>query len=226
MENKMLLPPKMEKFLNEVTYKVNPNFKIKNKGNKTGWYAFLSFFGKLFNPEIDTRYITVINGECWYPASYFDAEGNFTHDANMSIEILAHETLHEYDRKKWGNFIYTMMYSSPQIFALLALGAIGAIWNSWWLLCLLSLLFLAPIPSPGRALIETRGYRVNVMLERMKSYGDPQAYAEWVADKQFCGPAYFFMFPFRNYIINKLLETEYENYYIYGAIKDWFKLNP
>jgi len=222
----MNIPPKMEKFLNEVTYKVNPDFKIKNKANKTGLYAFLSFFGKLFNPGIDTRYITVINGECWYPANYFDEEGNFKSDFEYSaINILAHETMHEYDRKRLGSFVYTLMYSSPQIFALLALGAIGAIWNSWWLLCLLFLLLAAPIPSPGRAHIELRGYRVNMMLQRING-GNEYSYAEWAADTQFCGAAYFFMFPFRKYVINKLLETEYENEYMYGAIKDWFKLNP
>ncbi len=68
----MIIPAKMQKFLDEVVYKVNPDFKIKNKANKSGLYAFLSFFGKLFNPEIDTRYISVINGECWYLSSYFD----------------------------------------------------------------------------------------------------------------------------------------------------------
>ena len=222
----MNIPAKMQKFLDEVVYKVNPDFKIKNKAEKTGLYAFLSFFGKLFNPELDTRYITVVNGECWYPASYFDAEGNFIHDVQMSLEILAHETMHEYDRKRWGSFKYTMMYSSPQIFALLALGAIGAVWNPWWLLCLLFLLLLAPLPAPGRAYIEMRGYRVNMMLERMKSYGDPQAYAEWAADKQFCGPAYFFMFPIRNYVIGKLMETDYEHEHMYAVIKEWFELNP
>ena len=222
----MNIPVKMQKFLDEVVYKVNPDFKIKNKAEKTGLYAFLSFFGKLFNPELDTRYITVVNGECWYPASYFDAEGNFIHDVQMSLEILAHETMHEYDRKRWGSFKYTMMYSSPQIFALLALGAIGAVWNPWWLLCLLFLLLLAPLPAPGRAYIEMRGYRVNMMLERMKSYGDPQAYAEWAADKQFCGPAYFFMFPIRNYVIGKLMETDYEHEHMYAVIKEWFELNP
>ena len=223
----MIIPAKMQKFLDEVVYKVNPDFKIKNKGQKSGLYAFLSFFGKLFNPDIDTRYITVINGECWYPSSYFDAEGNFKEGfTDSAIEIMAHETMHEYDRKRIGGFLYTMMYASPQIFALLALGAIGAIWNSWWLLCLLFLLLLAPLPAPGRAHIEIRGYRVNMMLERMKAYGDPQAYAEWAADKQFCGPAYFFMFPFKGYVVKKLMETDYEHEHMYAVIKEWFELNP
>ena len=224
----MIIPAKMQKFLDEVVYPVNPNFKIKNKGQKSGVYAFLSFFGKLFNPELDTRYITVVNGECWYPADYFDENGNFKEShAEGAIQIMAHETMHEYDRKRIGSFVYTMMYSSPQIFALLALGAIGAIWNPWWLLCLLFLLLLAPLPSPGRAYIEIRGYRVNMMLERMRTeYSDPQGYAEWAADTQFCSAAYFFMFPFKSYVVGKLLETEYEKEEIYAKIKKWFELNP
>ncbi len=222
----MQLPARMEKFLNEVVYPVNPDFKIKNKANKSGIYSFLSFFGKIFNPELDTRYITVVNGECWYPADYFDEHGNFKESyAQSGIEIMAHETMHEYDRKRLGSFLYTMMYASPQILALLALGAIGAIWNLWWLLCLLFLLLLAPLPSPGRAYIELRGYRVNIMLERLKTYGDPQAYAEWAAETQFCSPAYFFMFPFKSYVVGKLLEREYENEPVYKKIMEWFKDN-
>lgn len=224
----MIIPAKMQKFLDEVVYPVNPDFKIKNKANKSGTYAFLSFFGKLFNSELDTRYITVVNGECWYPASYFDESGNFKEEnARGAIEIMAHETMHEYDRKRFGSFLYTMMYASPQILAPLALGAIGAIWNPWWLLCLLFLLLLAPLPSPGRAYIEIRGYRINIMLERMKGeYADPEGYAEWVADKQFASAAYFFMFPFKDYVVGKLLETEYEKEEIYTKIKKWFELNP
>jgi len=222
----MKLPARMEKFLNEVVYPVNPHFTVKNKEQKSGTYAFLSFFGKLFNPTLDTRYITVINGNCWYPADYFDENGDFKESyAAAAIEIMAHETMHEYDRKRLGSFLYTIMYASPQIFAPLALGAIGAIWSPWWLLCLLFLLLLAPIPSPGRAYIELRGYRVNMMLERLKSYGNAQAYAEWVADTQFCGPAYFFMFPFKSYVVGKLLERDYENEPIYRKIGDWFKDN-
>lgn len=223
----MIIPAKMQKFLDEVVYPVNPDFKIRNKGQKSGTYAFLSFFGKLFNPELDTRYITVVNGHCWYPADYFDEQGNFkeTH-AEGAIEIMAHETMHEYDRKRIGSFLYTMMYASPQILAPLALGAIGAIWNPWWLLCLLFLLLLAPIPSPGRAYIEMRGYRVNMMVERMKEYGNPQEYAEWIADTQFCGPAYFFMFPFKSYVVGKLMETGYEDEEIYSKLKRWFEINP
>ena len=224
----MIIPAKMQKFLDEVVYPVNPNFKIKNKGQKSGVYAFLSFFGKLFNPKIDTNYITVLSGECWYPASYFDESGNFKEShAEGAIQIMAHETMHEYDRKRLGSFLYTMMYASPQILALLALGAIGAIWSPWWLLCLLFLLLLAPIPSPGRAYIEIRGYRVNMMLERMRAeYSDPQGYAEWAANTQFCSAAYFFMFPFKSYVVGKLLETEYEKEEIYSKIKKWFELNP
>ena len=76
----MKLPARMEKFLNDIAYPVNPNFKIKNKAHDSGLHAFLTFFGKLFNPELNTRYITVLLGECWFPADYFDENGDFRED--------------------------------------------------------------------------------------------------------------------------------------------------
>ena len=145
----MIIPAKVQKFIEDIAYPVNPNFKIKNKEHKTGLYAIASFFGKIFNPELDTKYITVSLGECWYPADYFDTSGNLKEDrVNEVIEILAHEVIHEYDRKRFGTVLYTIAYAFPQILAIFALGAIGAIWNPWWLLCLAFLLFLAPIPAP------------------------------------------------------------------------------
>ncbi len=222
----MKITEKMQKFLDEIVYPVNPNFKIKNKANKNGLYAFLSFFGKIFNPTIDEKYITIVAGDCWFPASYFDSNGNFREDHSESaIETLAHETLHEYDRKRITTFPYFLLYAFPQILAIFSLGAIGAIWNSWWLLCLLFLLFLVPIPAPGRAWSEIRGYRVNVMIGRLKNDMNIQGYIEWVADKQFCSSSYYFMFPFRGYVIRKLLETEYEKEDMYLKIKDWFLKN-
>lgn len=222
----MIIPPKVQKFLDEVVYPVNPKFTIKNKAHKTGLYAIASFFGKLFNPKIDTHYITVALGECWYPEHYFDESGNLKQDmADGAIEIMAHEVIHEYDRKRLGTVPYTLAYAFPQILAVFALGAIGAIWNLWWLLCLLFLLFLAPIPAPGRAWAEIRGYHTNMMVTRLKG-GDVNVYADWAADTQFCSPAYYFMFPFKNYVVRRLLETGYENEEIYAKIKKWFELNP
>jgi len=217
----MIIPAKVQKFMEDIVYPVNPKFVIKNKAHKTGLYAIASFFGKIFNPELDTRYITVSLGECWYPAHYFDTSGNLKEDrANEVIEIMAHEVIHEYDRKRIGTVPYTIAYAFPQILAVFALGAIGAIWNPWWLLCLLFLLLLAPIPAPGRAWAEIRGYHTNMMVTRLIGH-DPKYYAEWAADTQFCSPAYYFMFPFRDYVINKLMETEYEKEEIYIKIKNW-----
>lgn len=221
----MKIPVKVQKFMEDIVYPVNPNFVIKNKAHKTGLYAIASFFGKIFNPEIDTRYVTVSLGECWYPADFFDAEGNLKEElANSVIEIMAHETLHEYDRKRIGTVPYTILYAFPQILAVFALGAIGAIWNLWWLLCLLFLLFLAPIPAPGRAWAELRGYYTNMMVTRLNGH-DPKFYAEWAAKTQFCSAAYYFMFPFESYVVKKLLETNYENEDIYIKIKNWLVEN-
>jgi hypothetical protein len=222
----MTLPTKIQKFLEEITYSVNPKFEIKNKAHPDWVLKIAGMVVGLFNKRFDTDYITVINGKCWFPASNFNEAGDFIADEKSTIEILAHETLHEYDRKRLGTFLYTVLYLSPQIFAIFSLLSIFAIWNLWWLLSLLFLVFLAPIPSIGRAYIELRGYRTNMMLARRGFINiDLEYYSNWIAEKQFCGPSYYFMMPFKHLMIKKLQSTEFQKEEIYSKILNWFKIN-
>lgn len=222
----MILPQKVQTFLNEITHKINPKFEIKNKANPTGLYKIASMFIRLFNKEVDERYITVINGNCWFPASYFDSEGNFIADADSTLYVLAHETMHEYDRKRLGTFLFSTMYLFPQVLVILSLLSIFAIWNLAWLTCLFFLLLVLPLPAIGRAYIELRGYRVNVMLNRLSINEEEIAkYAEWISETQFCSSYYYFMFPFKSYVIEKLLERDFEQEEIYKTINEWFKAN-
>ncbi len=222
----MNLPPRIQKFLEEITHKVNPDFEIKNKANPDWILKVAGTFVKLFNKRFDTDYITVLFGKCWFPASNFNEAGDFITDEAWVLKTLAHETIHEYDRKRLGSFLFTLIYLSPQILAVFSLLSIFAVWNLWWLLCLLFLLFLAPIPSPGRAYIEMRGYRMNVMLARRIYNENVEYVSNWVAETQFCGPSYYFMMPFKHYVIKKLQQTDFEKEEIYSKVLEWFKLNP
>ena len=110
--------------------------------------SFVLFFNKVFM----TRYITTI-----YPKVYVP-ELPWAPDKPLGrLSILAHEYVHLKDRQRLG-LLFNILYLSPQIFALLSL---GAIWNMWWLL---ALLFLLPLPSPGRAWLEMRGYRMTMAI--------------------------------------------------------------
>ena len=103
------------------------------------------------------------------------------------IATLAHEYVHLKDRKRLG-WLFNILYLSPQIFALLA---IGAIWNSWWLL---SLLFLLPWPSPGRAWLEARAYKVTIVLHWHLTKREISPF--WIRE-QFTGTNYYWMWPFK-----------------------------
>jgi hypothetical protein len=218
-------PPKMTQFLNEITYKVNPKFVIKNKAHPTGLYKLVAMIIGLFNKKLATNYITVINGECWYPADNFNEAGDeFIGYEDGAIVVLAHETVHEYDRKRFGTIPFSLMYIFPQILALFAVFSIFAIWNPWWLLCLLFVGFVAPIPSIGRMYLELRGYRVNMMYDRMVGC-DIQSSASYYAESYFCSPDYYYMWPFKNYMTKKLLDQSNESTEIYTLLKEWFKKN-
>lgn len=182
-----------------------PKFEIRHK-NKSFLMKLLSVV-LFFNRKFMTNYVTTM-----YPVVYVpDWWGINKARQKAEIEILAHEYVHLYDRKKmW--WLFNLLYLSPQIFSLLA---IGAFWNISFLWCLL---FLLPWPSPGRAWLEFRGYRMSLaMMYWMRIKGKLEnvdkrcTFIEnyditWVVG-QFTGPAYYFMFPFKDYLGKKFRQT-------------------
>jgi len=219
------LPSLVQQFLDEVTHKVNPDFKIRNKGEPDAVYKFISKVVGLFNKNMDTGYITVINGTCWFPASFFSPDGKeFVCEPRRAIEILAHETLHEYDRKRLGTVPFTLMYLFPQVLAALSLLAVLAFWNPLWLLCLFFVLFLTPIPAPGRAWLEVRGYKTNMSLGRLKGW-DINLLSYRIVSDNFISGNYYFMMPFFGWSAKRLLDFSHESEDIYAKIIDWYKRN-
>lgn len=219
------VPPLVETFLEEVTCKVNPKFRIRNKAHPTGAYWLASKVVGLFNKRVDTNYITVINGQCWFPADFFDESGNMTEltaEPWRVIQTLSHETMHEYDRKRLGTVPFTLLYLFPQVLGALGFLSLLAFWNLSWLWCLLFFLFLAPLPAPGRAYIEVRGYKVNMMYHLSLGW-PPEPTADHYAKKHFVGPAYYFMMPFKGWVTKRLLDRSHEDEQIYQTIREWWK---
>ena len=107
------------------------------------------------------------------------------------------------EQAQTGTVLYFLKYSSPQIFALLALFALGAIWSPWFLLSLVFLLALAPWPAPGRANIELNGYTMSMAVDFWFEGSIGADEVEWIA-KQFTSAPYYFMWPFRPSIISEL----------------------
>lgn len=219
------LPPLVEAFMNDVVYKISPSFQIRNKAHPKGLYWWASKIVGIFNKEMDTGYVTVINGQCWFPSSYFDEEGNLHSDVQRQrdvIRTLAHEAVHEHDRIRLGSFPFAILYLLPQVLAVFGLLSLLAFWDLSWLWCLLFFLFLAPIPAPGRAWIEARAYRVNVTLARYVGW-DPRLVIEGIYNKNFGSAAYFFMMPFKGWVFNQLLSTSHESDQPYKDIFDWYR---
>jgi hypothetical protein len=114
------------------------------------------------------------------------------------VELLAHELRHAIDNRKIGGALYVLGYLSPQIFAVLSLLSLLAIWfGLGWLGCLAFLLCILPIPSPGRMIIERRGYAMSNACDYWL-WGDisSPAQIDW-STKQFTGSGYYFMWPFK-----------------------------
>lgn len=217
-------PPLVRRFLSEVTEKVNPSFRIRTKDKPDWIYRIVRAVVGIFNKDLDEHYITVISGTCWVPPSFA------VRSARDQIETLAHETVHEYDRKRLTTPVFTLLYLFPQILGILALLAILAIWfGPGWLWCLGFILFLAPIPSPGRMWIELRGYQTNMMLAKYVGKWNTPEGLEWVAEyysKQFTGSGYYFMWPFRKHVIKLLVNnTKFEQEGIGKIILDWHRAN-
>ncbi len=170
-----------------------PGFRIEDK-RKSPLMRLLSkllFFNKTFS----TGYVTTL-----YPKVYVPELPWREKDHVAAIATLAHEYVHLKDRKKMWLF-FNFLYLFPQNLAPFAL--LGVFGNSpLWYLCLL---FLLPIPSPTRAWLEFRGYRMTLAVWALYlgRDWDSRRFIDSIVDKQFAGSGYYWMFPFRRFMIEK-----------------------
>ena len=169
-----------------------PGFDIKSKATSTLW-AYLSKF-IFWNKEITTSFTTTLYPVVWVPSFPWHANDDIT-----AIKILAHEYVHLHDRRRLG-LAFNFLYITPQIFSLAAL---LAPYNFW---CILFLVFLLPIPSPGRAWLEFRGYRMTMAVHYW-FYGVPPK-QEWIL-RQFVSSNYYWMFPLKGYL-SRRFNQEFE----------------
>jgi hypothetical protein len=150
--------------------------------------SVLLFFVKGFM----TRFTTVVYPKVYSPSSALTSKNPTDMELASLILLLCHEGQHMFDRKSWWWF-FNLIYLGPQLLALIA---ILAIFSPWFLL---ALVFLAPIPSIGRAAIEIRGYTVSLAAGYWMGVNVD---VPKIVDN-FCGANYYFMFPFRGYLTRK-----------------------
>jgi len=203
MENKQMLEVLQTKMKESV-----PDFELKFKDES----KFMKPLGKLlfFNKKFMTGYITTIGKTVYWPNKEM-----FDSDPRRSFLTLAHEYVHvlDYVQKP---VRFTLGYFFPQILAAPALLfvllspilvplIIFGILSPYFLLSLVTLAFLAPIPSPGRKSAEMRGYGMSIKVNTWLHGGVNQSYIDWCAN-QFTGSAYFYMWPFESNVKKELAE--------------------
>lgn len=185
-----------------------PKFEVKFKDES----RFMKLIDKVlfFNKVFMTNYITTIGQKVYWPS-----REKYEGDPSNSFNVLAHEFVHIMDHIK-NPVKFPLSYLFPQILAapgllfvlllpvLVPLIALSLV-SSWWLLMLLFLLFMAPLPSPGRKKAEIRGYGMSFRV-RMWRYNQVSDWKFERSVKAFTGPNYYFMWPFRKQVEKELTE--------------------
>jgi len=172
-----------------------PDLKIKFK-DQSVFMKFLSFL-LFFNRSFMTNYITTIGSNVYFPSQEF-----INKNVKGNIVVLLNELVHIYDANKYSKVLFSLLYLSPQILALLALPL--SFVSLWFLLLLL---LAAPIPAFFRMYFEKKAYSYSlycnayfdqkqfgtqVLPEFLKTYYIP-SYV-----KQFKTSYYYFMWPFND----------------------------
>lgn len=179
-----------ERFVSSIQT-VTPGYKIVRKENS----RLMRFLATIlfFNPGFMTNYTTTIGTTVYLPKQRATS-------GTQVIITLAHEAQHVWDSQHWG-VAYYVGYLFPQILALGSLLSLLAIWFSiWWLLCLCLLLFLAPLPAPGRMMIERRGYLMSCAVAWWRYNNDIINEDGWPIT-QFTSMNYYKMWPFRKSLV-------------------------
>jgi len=162
--------------------------KVVNKEDS----LLMKIFGVLsiFNPDF-MKYTTTTLFSTVYMPKKIRERGNHW-------KILLHEFVHMWDSRR--DKLYLFKYAFPQILGFVGFLALLAVWfTNWWLVALVFLILLAPIPSPGRTSIEKRGYAMTMACNywRHKNIGN---FTREDVVTQFIGWRYYKMWPFKQQI--------------------------
>lgn len=174
-----------------------PSFEVRFKDES----PFMKALGKVlfFTKGFMTDFTTTIGAKVYFPnrQQYLANPGN-------SFRILAHEFVHVLDFVL-NPVAFVCGYLFPQNLALLSLFASFAFLSPHFLLCLLFLLCLAPIPSVPRKNSEMRGSGMSLKVLQWR--GESARNLEWwVAHNadNFVNSNYWYMYPFRDSVEREL----------------------
>jgi hypothetical protein len=170
-----------------------PGFQIKFKNES----PLMKFISKILFFKKDFMSCTT----AWGNTIYLSDRKIFEANPDAYVSTFCHEFVHMLDEQE-NPVLYKLKYIFPQILSLLSLGAFFALLNPWFLMFLLCLLFLLPIPST-RSGIELRGYGMSIKCSLWAGNIISNERIEQIID-QFSSSAYYFMCPFRLYVRKRL----------------------
>jgi hypothetical protein len=147
-----------------------------------------------------TQYMTTIHEKVYFP------KDDYENDYNVWT-VSPHEMTHLNDSRRFTYLLYDAIYLFPQCLALLSLLAFGAFANLNFLWFLLCILFLLPIPAPGRKYIEKRGFTMSMAVSQWSRQAkevplmtEPPEYII----RNLTGPNYYYCWPFRKQMVAEL----------------------
>jgi hypothetical protein len=180
-------------------------FGIKMVAKETNW--FMKFLAALlfFNKNFLTGYRTTIG-----KTVYWTKLDQYGENPYGDVRVLFHETQHAADYAR-APFFFIVGYLLPQILApVIALLALLAIWfDGAWLLALLGLALLAPLPALGRTIAEMRGYSCGLAFD-LWYLGRVEESTYERNRRAFTSSAYYWMWPFGKHVV-RWLQGKLEN---------------
>lgn len=180
---------------------------------------------RIFNKKFNTYYTTI--GKTMYvPDSALSPDA----DQVSLTETFMHESRHRWDEKRYGllGIPYKLAYLFPQSLALLTLLSFGALsGNKLWLLNLLWLVCLAPIPAFFRMVLEVRAYKTSTMLAHHLydiSSLDQQAFIRDRVTHELTSGQYYWCWPFASQIDKRMQDQTFMSEEPYTAMKEFVDL--
>lgn len=166
-----------------------PGFEILNKKQS----LLINFMRGLMFFKRRTREECVV---AIYPNIYVSETPYKPYNHLAAIEVLAHEYVHLKDCRDM-SLIFNFLYLSPQILSVF--GFLGLALSPWFLLFFL---FILPWPSPGRAWLEIRAYRMSLAILYWFTAESDLSFAVDHFTHQFASSNYYWMMPFKKLIHN------------------------
>lgn len=219
--------PNFKKALEELNKEIKkkiPSYELLVKERSTLMKILATVL--FFNKDFMKGYTTTIGSKVYRPFALMS-------DKQSTFETVAHEWVHLTRFKKYNNVLMAIFYLLPQFLAVLSLFSVLQIWfGGLWILNLLWLLMLLPLPSPSRTKEELEAYTMSLFVV-YHIYGRiSDKHIDYMA-QNFYGPNYYWMWPMKEDITKKLKERarlvekgHYDSVYPFNVVKKIMENNP